>query len=94
MPSFTCSGEASTFTMFARTLVPPQSTIAETNGTSIPGAAKATIVKARSSPWVGMSTDSNSVPEQPAQAFRRSKKRAPQILHSWATRWGSSPRTR
>ncbi len=36
----------------------------------------------------------NSVPEQPAQALRRSKKRAPQDVHSLATRWGWSPRTR
>jgi hypothetical protein len=82
------------FTMFVRTLVPPQSTIAETKGTSIPGAAKDTIVKVRTTPWVGMSTDWKSVAEQAAQAFLRSKKRALQFVHSLATRWGSSPSTR
>ena len=41
-----------------------------------------------------MSTLVNSVPPQLAQALRRSKNRAPQAVHSLATRWGSSPSTR
>ena len=67
---------------------------AATNGTGTPGAAKATIVKARTSPSVAMSTFSNEVPKQPAQALRRSKKRAPHDVHWCATRCGWSPRTR
>ena len=60
----------------------------------MPGAAKATMVKVRTSPVVGMSTRLNSVPSHEAQALRRSKKRAPQLVHSLATRCGSSPNTR
>ena len=94
MPRVTCSGSGSTLIRLARTLVPSQSTTAATKGTGTPGAAKATMVKARTSPAVAMSTVLNSVFPQLAQALRRSKKRAPQSVHSWATRCGSSPSTR
>uniref|UniRef100_A0A6J7Q146 Unannotated protein n=1 Tax=freshwater metagenome TaxID=449393 RepID=A0A6J7Q146_9ZZZZ len=94
MPSFTCSGEGSTLVRVQRTLVPPQSTMADTNGTFTPGAAKVTMLNARSSPSVTMSTFLNKVPKQEAQALRRSKKRAPQPVHSLATRCGLSPSTR
>ena len=52
------------------------------------------MVKARTSPSVGMSTVVNPVAPQLAQALRRSKNRAPQVVHSLATRWGSLPSTR
>ena len=65
-----------------------------TNGTGMPGAANDTMVNAVSSPSVATSASRNSVPEQFAQALRRSKKRAPHVVHSWATRWGASPSTR
>ena len=57
----------------ALTLVPSQSTTAATKGTGIPGAAKDTIVKARTSPLVATPTFLNSVPSHEAQALRRSK---------------------
>ena len=56
-----------------RTLGPPQSSTDDTNGTGTPGAANVTIEKAFTTPSVGTSTWRNSVPEQPAQALRRSK---------------------
>ncbi len=71
-----------------------QSTTPATNGTGMPGAAKATMVNVRSVPSVGTSTCLNSVPEHEAQALRRSKNRAPHAVHSFATRCGSSPSTR
>jgi hypothetical protein len=67
--------------MLPRTLVPPQSTIADTNGTGTPGAANVTIVNARTSPSVAMSAGSNEVPKHPAHALRRSKNRAPHDVH-------------
>jgi hypothetical protein len=76
------------------TLVPSQSTTPATNGTGTPGAANATIVNARSSPVVGTATGLNSVLSHAAHALRRSKNRAPQLVHSLARRWGSSPSTR
>ena len=79
---------------FPRTLVPSQSTTAATNGTGMPGAAKDTMVNVRTSPVVATSDNLNSVLPHEAQALRRSKKRAPQDVHSWATRCGSSPSTR
>jgi len=71
---------------FARTLVPPQSMIAATNGTGTPGEANVTMVNERTSPSVAMSTGRKSVAKHPAQALRRSKIRAPQDVHSFATR--------
>ena len=62
MPVLTCSGSGVTLTRLARTLVPSQSTTAATKGTGIPGAAKVTMVKVRTSPVVAMSTFLNSVP--------------------------------
>ena len=94
MPVRTCSGSGGTLITLARTLVPSQSTTPATNGTGMPGAAYATMVKVRSSPSVGMSTVRNSVCPHDAQALRRSKKRAPHTVHSCATRWGRSPNTR
>ena len=52
------------------------------------------MVKVRTSPVVATSAGLNAVLPQEAQALRRSKKRAPQDVHSWATRCGSSPSTR
>src|SRR3546814_18983878 len=82
MPSVTWSGSGSVLMTLPRTLVPSQSTTPATKGTGTPGAAKATIVKARSSPSVGTLAFSKVVPLQEAQALRRSKKRAPQDAHS------------
>jgi len=65
----------------ARTLVPPQSTMADTKGTGMPGAAKATMVNERTVPSVAMDTSSNEVPKHDAHALRRSKKRAPHDVH-------------
>lgn len=64
------------------TLVPLQSTTAATNGTGMPGAAIDTIVKARTSPTVATSADVKWMPPQEAQALRRSKNLAPQLVHS------------
>ena len=61
-----------------RTGVPSQSTTADTNGTGMPGAAKATIVNVGTVPSVATSTCLKSVPKHEAQALRRSKYRAPQ----------------
>ena len=66
-------GVGSTLMRLARTLVPPQSTMADTNGTGTPGAAKVTIVNDRTSPSVATSAAPNSVPQQFAHALRRSK---------------------
>jgi hypothetical protein len=52
------------------------------------------MVNERTSPVVATGVSLNDVPLHEAQALRRSKKRAPHCVHSWATRWGSSPRTR
>ena len=61
-----------------------------------PGAAKATIVNVRTSPSVAIvDRRGTRCRSSAAQALRRSKKRAPQVVHSLATRWGSpSPSTR
>jgi hypothetical protein len=59
--------------MLARTWVPPQSTMAGTNGTLTPGAAMNTMLNVRTVPSVSMSTERNSVPGQEAHALRRSK---------------------
>ena len=69
--------------------MPSQSTTADTNGTSMPGAAKATIVNVLTLPSVATSTWRNSVPKHEAQALRRSKYRAPHDVHSWAYEVGS-----
>ena len=53
MPRVTCSGSGSTLIRLARTLVPSQSTDGGHVGHRDPGAAKATMVKARTSPLVG-----------------------------------------
>ncbi len=95
MPRCTCSGSGSTLTTLPRTLVPSQSTTAATKGTGTPGAAKATMVKARTSPSVGTGDLAElGAASSEAQALRRSKNRAPQVVHSLATRCGSSPSTR
>src|SRR5262249_3128630 len=94
MPNVTWSGSGSVLMMLPRTLVPSQSMTPATNGTGTPGAANATIVYARSSPSVGTSTARKSVALHLAHALRRSKKRAPQLVHSLATRCGWSPSTR
>ena len=60
----------------------------------MPGAANDTIVNDRTSPSVATRAWRNSVPQQAAQALRRSKNRAPHDVHSCATRCGSSPSTR
>jgi hypothetical protein len=65
-----------------------------TNGTGTPGDAKATMVNALSSPSLAIGESLNSVAKHAAQALRRSKNRAPQLVHSLATRCGSSPSTR
>ena len=88
MPRVTCSGSGSTLIRLARTLVPSQSTRAATKGTGTPGAAKLTMVKARTSPSVATSTVLNPAFPHWAQALRRSKKRAAQLVHSWAVRCG------
>ncbi len=82
MPSVTCSGSGGTLIRLARTLVPAQSTSDAVKGTGIPGAAKVTIVKARTSPSVARRTVVNSVAAQLAQPLRRSKYRAPHAVHS------------
>src|SRR5437660_1024880 len=56
MPSDTCPGSGSTLMRLPRTLVPSQSTRAATKGTGMPGAAKATMVKALTSPEVAIGT--------------------------------------
>jgi hypothetical protein len=71
---------------FARTLVPSQLMTAATNGTGTPGAAKVTIVKERTVPVVLIFVFLKSVAKHAAQAFRRSKKRAPQAVHSFASK--------
>src|SRR4051812_38991608 len=82
MPSVTCSGSGGQLTTLPRTLVPSQSTTPATNGTSTPGAANATIVNDRNSPSVAIGTVLKSSAKQLAQALRRSKNRAPQLVHS------------
>ena len=68
-------------TTLPRTVVPPQSTMPATKGTSIPGAAKDTIVNACRSPSVATSTRREALRSQhAAQALRRSKKRAPHAV--------------
>ena len=52
------------------------------------------MVNALSSPSVATAASLNSVAKHEAQALRRSKNRAPQLVHSLATRCGSSPSTR
>ena len=52
------------------------------------------MVNAFSSPSVATAASLNSVAKHEAQALRRSKNRAPQLVHSLATRCGSSPSTR
>ena len=79
---------------FPRTLVPPQSTIAATKGTGTPGEAKVTIVNDLTMPSVGTLTFLKSVLKHFAQALRRSKNLALQLVHSFASRCGLSPSTR
>ena len=69
MPSVTCSGSGSMLVRLPRTLVPSQSTIAETNGTGMPGAASDTMVKARTVALGGDVDGLNSVPKQEAHTF-------------------------
>ena len=81
MPVLTCSGSGGQLMMLPRTLVPSQSITAATNGTGTPGAANATMVKVRTTPEVEIATVSNWLAPQLAQAFRRSKNRAPHEVH-------------
>ena len=60
----------------------------------MPGAAKDTIVKALTSPLLGTVTFAKSVCPQLAQALRRSKNLALQLVHSLATKCGSGSSTR
>jgi hypothetical protein len=94
VPSDTWPGSGSTLTRLARTLVPSQSMTAGTNGTGIPGAARETMVNARTSPSVSTGTRAKLVPLHAAQALRRSKNLAPHASHWLASRWGLDPRTR
>src|SRR3954447_22045667 len=94
MPRLTFSAVGSTSTMLPRTLVPSQSTTAATNGTGTPGAAIETIVNALTMPLVSIGTCFHWSFSQLAQALRRSKKRAPHCVHSWATRCGSGSNAR
>ena len=66
MPNLMDSGVGSVLITFARTEVPSQSMIPDTNGTGIPGAAWATMVKVRSVP----SSATRSVPELGSEAGR------------------------
>jgi hypothetical protein len=86
MLSVTFSGVASTLMTLARTLVPSQFTTAATNGTGTPGAANVTIVKERTVPSVLIFVFLKSVAKHDAHALRRSKKRAPHAVHSFATK--------
>jgi hypothetical protein len=72
----------------------PQSTMAATNGTGTPGEANVTMVKDLTMPSVGTDTFLKSVLKHAAHALRRSKKRAPHAVHSFASRCGLSPSTR
>jgi hypothetical protein len=56
------------------------------NGTGTPGAANVTIVNERTTPSVAILTFLKSVAKHEAQALRRSKKRAPHAVHSFAVR--------
>ena len=89
MPSVTCSGSGSTLMMLPRTLVPSQSTTPATNGTGTPGAAKA---HDGERPHLALGGDRDlrelGGRSSEAQALRRSKNRAPQAVHSLATRCG------
>ena len=67
--------------MFPATLVPSQSTTDATNGTGIPGAANATIVKVVTTPSVATATVVKSEAKHFAHALRRSKNLAPQDVH-------------
>ena len=60
--------------------------MADTYGAGMPGAARCTMVKARSVARFLTRAFLNSVAPQLAQALRRSKNRAPQLVHSWARR--------
>ena len=95
IPSCTTSGSGSQLTTLERTVVPSLvSTMADTYGAGIPGAARCTIVNALSLAALSTGTLRNSRRPHLAQALRRSKKRAPQFVHSFATRWGREPSCR
>ena len=90
-PTSPARDRASTLIRLARTLVPPQSTTAATYGTGIPGAANDDDGER---PHLALGRDGDLREfgaAQAAQALRRSKNRAPQVVHSLATRCGSPP---
>ena len=74
MPRVTASGVGSQFTTLERTQVPSSVlTMAETNGTGIPGAARWTMLNDLRSPVDATAAGAKPVPPQRAQALRRSK---------------------
>ncbi len=95
IPSSNFSASEPASTMFPFTTPPPSSSMTDdTYGTGTLGAARWTMVKDRSVPVVASALGSNSSLPHRAQALRRSKNSAPQLVQAWATRWGSPSSTR
>ena len=82
MPSVTCSGSGSTLMMLPRTLVPSQSTTADTNGTGMPGAANGDD-RERAHVAVGRHVDLRELGAEARRRRRCGGRRtcAPQLVH-------------